>query len=311
VRGVLVTSCLIAHFGGSAAAQDPEDAQDTEVEAPLVELDRGRLELSWITRDDGKLSATATLRGPTLWLVRRPDPAPEAAPPEPPPDVDVVVRETVPWPTEVDRIEIHDAEIVFVDRTVPRGELLRLHGVDVSIENFSTRREASGGFPMLITARGQIGRAGRILLFATINPWSRGLDFVGRAQITGLHLDELRGFVEEQVGVPTAGTLTSFVEFSVRGSEISSTVRPFLVGVELEAPPDSGLGERIRVGLAQFFADVLTADAAGREALATDVEIEGDLRDPDLGLWNAFTGVLANAFFEGLVAGFSDLPRPR
>jgi hypothetical protein len=305
VRLAVIGVCVTVYFGGIDGAR----AQETGIELPLIELERGRAELTWERRARGRLTATVTLVGPTLRAVRHPDPT-AGPPPRRPPDIDVVVRRAVPWPTEVDRLAIRDASIVFVDRTVPGGEVLRIHDLDVLVENFSTNRAASDGLPMLVTARGRIGRAGRIVLYATVNPWTPRLDFAGRAQITGLELADLRGFVEEQAGVAAAGTFTAFVELSVQEGRISGTVRPFLIGVEIAPGTDPGLADRVRAWFAQLAVDVLTDDAAGREAVATDVEIRGELTDPDVGLWSAFVGVLTNAFVEALSAGFADLPRP-
>ena len=294
---------------GSTAAQDPEEEDPARARArPLFELDHGRVDVRW-KQEGSELFADVTLRNPTLRVIRRSE-SPEEdpiQPQEPPEDPGEVAREELPFPLTVDRVEIHDATIVFVDETVPGTELLQIHGLDGLIENFSTQRGRSGGLPTLLVARGRVGRDGEVAVFATLNPWSESLDFAGRAQVVGLRLEELGGFVEEGIDLqPADGRFSAFMEFSVHDQQIVGGIRPVLEDVDLVAT-QPGFLDRLREGTADVAFELFSDDVPEREAVVTTVPLRGRITDPQPDLWRTFTGVLRNAFIETIAVGFGGI----
>lgn len=294
----------------ASAGPAPKQPAPPPVVRPLFELDRGHLDVEWTRAANGGLEAAATLHEPTLRIARQSEAPSAVSPQAPPPGTGEVVREASPFPVTVDRVLVHGGAVVLLDETVPGRELLRIHGIEASIENFSSQRERSGGLPTLVTVRGRIGTEGTLELFATINPWTGELDFVGRAQIVGLRLEELGGFLEELSDLrPTAGTLTVFMEFSVHDGRITGGVKPIFTNTDVAAA-DPGLFEDAKAWFAEGAIELFSDERPAGETLAAVVPIRGRVRQPQPKLWEAFVGVLENAFIEALAVGFSDLSPP-
>lgn len=273
-------------------------------------LDRGRADVRWELGEQGELTASTTLHHPVL-QIKRSTASPAAKPaPKPPPGVGEVARQVAPLPVAVDHLNIVDGELRWSDSERPE-QTLRIHGMAMSIENFSTDRERSQGLPMLITGRGRIGREGRCALFVSVNPWTDALDFEGRAQIVGLRLEELSAFMQQRTDLrPTTGTLAVFVQFAVHDGQLAGAIRPMLTNADVTAGDADWVSE-LEAGLVNAAIEVFSRDVGQRERLAATIPLEGPLQDPQAPIWTALGTIIENAFFDALDAGFEDLPPER
>jgi uncharacterized protein DUF748 len=273
----------------------------------VLGLDHGRVAARWELGEHGQVTASTTLYHPVLQIVgSMPFSRPEKARPEAPPGVGEAARDIAPLPVAVDFVNIFDGELRWI-RSGRREQPLRVHGMAMSIENFSTDRARSDGLPMLITGRGRIGRKGRCALFVTMNPWTDRLDFAGRVQIAGLQLEELSGLVQRRTEVrPTSGTLAVFVQFTVHDGQLAGGIRPILTNADVAAA-NSSLSSDVETWGVDAALDLFSRDVPGGERVAATIPLEGRLQDPQLPLWTALWTVIDNAFFEAVDAGFESL----
>lgn len=285
----------------SAAAWAPPAAAQNSL--PRFTAERGKLDLMWREGDPALLRSSLVLRQPRLEIVRG------AAPEAPEEDAELpvpgeVARAASPVPVDLESLAIHDATVVFLDPRRPHKPALQIHDVQVLVENFTTDRRLSDGLPTMISARGRIGAEGDVSLFATVNPWSDALDFAGRAQITGLHLEQIAGLVEERADIrPTEGTISVFIEFSVREGQITGTAKLYLSNVELK-PSDPGFADQLKTWFASGAIQILSSDVGDDERMATEIPLTGRLIDPNTSLTDALIGVVVNAFIEAIGVGY-------
>jgi hypothetical protein len=106
---------------------------------------------------------------------------------------------------------------------------------------------------------------------------------------------------------PTKGTLDLVARFACVDGHLTGGVRPILKdpGVRQAKP---GLGPRLKELLADIGIDLLSDRVPDRNAVATTIPIEGDIRRPGTQLWPTVLGVIRNAFVSGLAASLTDLP---
>lgn len=299
---ILSIVCLLS---AAAAWTSPAAAQDA---LPQFTAKGGTLDLTWRERDSALLRSSLVLRQPRLKVVRGAQPEAVEALEEDTrlPVPGEVVREASPVPVDLESLAIHDATVVFIDptRSHPQEPALQIYDLQVLVENFTTDRRLSGGLPTMISVRGRIGTEADISLFATVNPWSDTLDFAGRAQITGLRLEQLAGLVEERADIRlTDGTISVFIEFSVREGQITGTIKAFLTGVELE-PAGPGLADQLKSWFASSVVQILSRDVGDVERMATEIPLSGRLLDPNVNLKDALIGVVVNAFIEAIAVTY-------
>lgn len=211
-------------------------------------------------------------------------------------------------PARVERVEIRGGEVVYRDRIDAGHPELWLSGLELAAENLTTRASLAGGQPATVSARGTLGRSGKLSGFVSANLFARKLDFAGNLAVRGWQVAELYALVEPATKLQTPrGTVDLYAEWKARDGAISGGVKPVLKDVEVR-PTEASLGNRLKAWLTDRGLHLFSDRVPGRNAVATVVPIEGKLAEPELQLWPTVIGVVRNAFVEGVTAGFENLP---
>lgn len=277
-------------------------------EAPLFYADRVHLAIGWRELLHLRLAARARVEHAKVILAQRPAEKKKPEREARPPDLSAQLRKITPL--EVDRVGILNSEVLFRDLTEPGHPELWLHDLEAAIENIATRPSLAGGRPTTISARGTLGRSGKVDLFVTANPFASPLSFAGRFRLRGLRAAELYDMIAPRTKLQTPeGTIDLFAEFTSRNGEIDGGVKPVLKDISV-APAEPGLVKQVEAWAAEKAVRLFSDRVPERNAVATVVPIKGRLTDPDVQLLPAVLGVIRNAFVEGVASGFAHLPPP-
>jgi hypothetical protein len=211
----------------------------------------------------------------------------------------------------VDRAQVKDGEILFIDAREPERPRLWFHGIEATLENFATRPALARGEPTVLAARGVLQRTGRVSAFATADPLAKQLTFAGQGRVEGLQLAELGGLLASKGGIaPDKGVLDLSVRFQAADGRLTGGLRPILKDAGTRAA-EPGLRAKIVSALADASLKIFEDDVPGREAVATTIPIVGRVDDPDLQLVPTILGVIRNAFVRGLADSLAGLPPPK
>ncbi|MBS1153230.1 MAG: hypothetical protein H6Q89_4928, partial [Myxococcaceae bacterium] len=217
---------------------------------PLLELDNGTADFGVTLGADSRLRGTATLKGPTLRVSTGGKDKAEKKP----------GRSSGGFPMQVERLVVHDGVIVFSSASQGR-ELIRIHGLELTVENYSNRRSASG--QTLITASGKVGKGGQLELSVKADPGTS--NFSGHAEVVGLGLSELGTLVDKRFAVPLlTGQFTLQLDFAVRDGQITGTARPSLAGVGIGPGEASGILGGLTAQLPQEVLDAIPGGLGGQ-----------------------------------------------
>jgi hypothetical protein len=288
----------------------------------LFELDQGNVDFGLTLAGQGRVRGTATLRSPTLRVSAGGLGKSEGKDPEPPKKPG---KQGSAFPLDVDRLIVHKGTIVFVG---PGGrELIRIHGLELDVQNFTTRRAASGT-STLITANGRIGKAGQIALKVTADPSKALPTFSGQAEITGLGLDELGALVDKRFNLQLlSGKFALNLDFNVDEGRINGTAKPALAGVgiggvglgELGKPPGGGTTNTGILGgfgdltsrIPKEVRDAIPGQVTGKDGgFSATIPIRGSLKDPQAALWTSLSEVLRTSITQASTAAFLQQTRP-
>jgi hypothetical protein len=320
-----VTTALALAIAGCAHAPRPNpavQAAETQRRERLPE-DHRTLDGTWddvrvrVTRVGGRTEATLDIRKPKMRFFYQPEVAAEKGPPteaakqkvaeaQPTFSLPDALRKMAPF--DVDRIEIHGGELVFVDMSKPARPELWLSELELSIENVASRPRLAEWRPVLLTASAKVQHSGDLAVFVTADPWSDKLNFSGRASLERLATKELYGFLADQVQLQLpGGALDLFVAFTVRDGKLTGGVKPVLANSQVRPVKDGPLA-RLKAWAAQLALSISSDRVRGRSAVATVLPLSGRLEKPKADLWPALTGVLYNAYVTGISAGFGGVP---
>jgi hypothetical protein len=283
---------------------------------PYFEVDRARFGLHWRELLRGHVVARLDLDRPRLNVVqvRKPslregDEPASGQQIEEVPKVGRRLRDLAPF--LIDRAQVKDGELRILDARKEEQALLRLHGIELTIENFATRPALSKGEPTVLAARAVLQESGKVSVFATADPLAKGVTFAGQGRLEHLPLVEIQDLFDAHAKIePEQGTLDMSVRFQAVNGKISGGVRPILKGVTTR-PADKGLRAKLESLLADAALEIFEDDVPGREAVATTIPLSGTVNAPAAQAVPTVIGVLRNAFVRGLADSFSGLPPPK
>lgn len=275
---------------------------------PFLEVDRAEFGLLAGEVIHGRVVARVELLGPKLNMVsartRRTGQGPEEAS-----EAGRGLEALAPF--RVDRAEVRDGEILWLDAREPERPVLWLHDIAATLENFATRAALAKHEPTVLAARGTLQRSGKVSIFATADPLAKELTFAGQAKLEGLRLADLGTLVLSKSDlVPDKGTLDMSVRFRAEEGRLSGGVRPLLKGAEVK-PGRSDLGTRLKSLLADAALNIFSDKRPGPDVVATTIPIEGNVKGPQIQAVPTIMGILRNAFVRGLSDSMSGLPPPK
>jgi hypothetical protein len=214
-------------------------------------------------------------------------------------------------PFRLDRVQVRDGEILWVDAREPERPELWLHRIEATLENFATRSALAKHEPTVLAARGTLQRTGKVSVFATADPLAKDLTFAGQAVLEGLQLEELGALVQSKSGlVPSKGTLDLALRFRAEDGRLSGGVRPILRGADVKAGrPD--LGTKLKALLADASLNIFSEKRPGPDVVATTIPIEGSVKGPQVQAVPTILGILRNAFVRGVEDGLAGVPPPK
>ena len=274
---------------------------------PFVHVRRLEAGLYWSELVRGHGVGALLLEHPKLEIHSRAEADRDEKPPtELPEDLGRTLQKFVPF--RLDRGEVRDGELLWVNERVPERPRLWFHRIDGTLENFATRAALARGEPSVLALSGTMGKSGEVSIFASADPLAKGLTFAGSARVKGFDLVELGSLLAATTGVaPKHGKLDVAARFKCVDGHLSGGIRPVLRNPDVQqAKP--GLGNRLNAALADLSISILSDRVPGRNAVATTIPIEGDITRRDAKVWPTVVGVLRNAFVAGLSDSLANLP---
>jgi hypothetical protein len=277
---------------------------------PFFEVRSAEIGLYWKELVRGHFVAAIRFEKPKLNLVAAKDPDERQGAGEGDETQAAGLQLTKLAPIRVDRFEVKEGEILFVDRRSPRDPRLWIHDIEATIENFATRPALARGEPTVLAARGTLQRSGKVSLFATSDPLAKKVTFAGQAQLRGLKLVELGEMLSDKADLsPTKGELDLSARFAAEDGVLSGGVKPVLKDASVKAAKP-GLGAKLKALVADASLDLFSDDVPGRDAVATIIPIKGTVDAPQVQALPTILGIVRNAFVAGLSNSLSNLPPP-
>jgi hypothetical protein len=222
------------------------------------------------------------------------------------PDVNAALGKVMP--AQVTRIEVRGGEVLYRDLNAPRRPEIWIHGLEMAVENVTTRPELARGRPAMVSGQGKLGRSGDLTFFVSADPFHHNPDFAGQFAVRGWKVAELYDLVEPATKLQTPeGTLDLFTEFRSTNGLITGGVKPVLKNVKVR-PTEEGLGNKLKAWIADTGLHLFSDRVPDRNAVVTVIPIKGRVQDPNVQVWPTVLGVIRNAFVEGISSGFAHLP---
>lgn len=97
--------------------------------------------------------------------------------------LDETLQKLVPF--KLDRIEVKNGELLFVDKREKDRPVIWVHRIEATIENFASRKDLARNEPATLALRGIFQKSGQLDVFVAADPFAKGLTFAGEVRLKG------------------------------------------------------------------------------------------------------------------------------
>jgi hypothetical protein len=173
---------------------------------------------------------------------------------------------------------------------------------DLQVSNWSNR--AWQGDTQIILS-GLFMGSGRTRVQGVMHPGEGPADFAIDARIINTELTALNELLQHYGRLDVGkGKFSLYTQMYARDGELSGYVKPLFDDVEILTPEDEDDSPLHK--LYEFVAEKVAAllENKPRDEVSTVADLNGDLSDPDVSVWQVVGNLLRNAFIEAILPGF-------
>jgi hypothetical protein len=207
-------------------------------------------------------------------------------------------------PFNLESLKISSGEIHFKNPEIKPGIDIFLNEINFTAHNIHNSKKQDGALFSSYDLTAKAQNHANIKSNGKFNILKEPIDFDMNLALEALDLRQLNPFLKSYIPLDlTSGTFNFYMELAAKDSAIKGYLKPMFKNMDVRA------GEREEDGsLKEFGFEILSAVVNGilhnfkNKTLATKIPIEGSLKDPKLGLWEAFKIAVKNGFGEPDVA---------
>jgi uncharacterized protein DUF748 len=211
----------------------------------------------------------------------------------------------------VEEINLLNSRLAFINKAAsPEYEIFFTES-QLKLENLSNQ----GSEGMALGAfRGKFMGTGETVVKAVFQPKAKSADFDVKLLVEGTDLTTLNNLLLASANFDVnEGRFSLYSELTVREGRVNGYIKPLFKNLDVyDADKDANktFGQKLRQGLVGALAWLFSNKS--RDEVATTITFTGSIDSPQYSTWEAFTGVLKNAFIRAIVPGFegSDRMKP-
>lgn len=202
----------------------------------------------------------------------------------------------------LDRLQVVDGELGFVDRRREPGYRIFLAGLDGHLTDLASRSSE----PSEVRLEGRFMGSGETVAYGVFRTDRDAADFDVGVAIRGTELERMNDLLRTYAKLDVRdGTFSLYSELEVVDGEIDGYIKPLFEDVDAyDSAQDrhdnlfQRIWERIVEGLSELLAN------RPRDELATIATFEGSVEDPDASTLQIVARLIRNAFFDAILPGF-------
>lgn len=264
-----------------------------DIPVPFVDIKKTDLSLQWGALFDGEVVGDVTLYQPTLNFATGKSGATSQTGLET--DWTKPIKELMPL--DINWVDIQDGKVTYKNfNTHPNIDIF-IDKLQAKATNIRNTEDLNAALPSSITARGHSIGGGSLAMDGHMNIIKRIPDFDIDAKLEKVDLPALNDYARAFAAIDfNSGNFDLYTELTVKDGRVSGYVKPLLRNIDLidwENPdpnPLNVLWESVVSIVLEIFSN------QPRDQVATQVQLEGSIDDPQTDFWSTIGGILHNAF---------------
>jgi Domain of Unknown Function (DUF748) len=267
-----------------------------KVPVPFFYADLVDLSLQWASLFHGRIVGKIEVDQPILNFVKGPTETTSQT------KIDKSWTEVVKklMPLKLNKFEINEGEIHYRDfHSKPTFDIYTKN-VHILAENLSNAEKSKEVLPSSVIASADV-YGGKATASMKMDALAKFPTFDGNAKLVGLNLTNLNNFIDAFAKFDIkSGEISIYTEAAAKDGKITGYTKPIIKDLKVlnwEKDKDKPLKiayEAVVEAIAWIFKN------HNKDQLATKVEFEGNIKKPDVDIWNVIGEVLNNAFIQAL-----------
>jgi hypothetical protein len=269
-----------------------------KIPVPFFAADEIDLSVEWRALFKGEIVGEIEVQKPVLNYVKGPTKATTQT------SIDKDWTEVVDelMPLRINRFEATEGEIHYRDfHSKPKVDL-EMTNVFVVATNLTNVNDEEKLLPSTVTGTADLYE-GTVKLNMKINPLQKTPTFDLNAELTTMELKNLNDFLRAYGNFDVQkGTFSVYAEAATRDNKIVGYAKPIIKDIkvaEWKKEEEGNIFQKAWESLVGFAAWVFKNQS--KDQLATQVEFEGSIKNPDVDTWSIIGETLQNAFIKALV----------
>jgi hypothetical protein len=269
-----------------------ETAVDSTI--PMIDLPSLWFSIEWRSLFRGRIVATIEIDSLTVNLVK----AKEA-------QEDQVMENRVSFaeqvqemnPITINTIEITNANILYRNPNAEPEIDIGLTDFNLHASNLRNVVDKKDTLPARYNMNATFMGTGQLFSEGRLNVLKETPDFDIDFQVEGAEVKEIEEYTDHHANLKIErGLLYLYLELVAMDGNVEGYVKPLMEGVEIQEKDDSGVFQKIYESVVQGVVNLL--ENPDEDHVGARVEIEGNLNDPDVSVWEILNSLLINAFVE-------------
>lgn len=268
------------------------DVVDGQTQVPFLTIPRTDLSIEWKSLFRGRLVSEIYVYRPELiYLVEDQETLSTAEAPDAD-DWTEAITDLVP--VDINRFDIVDGKIAYVQVNVEPNIDLQLTDFDFSVTNLRNVRAAARTLPSPFRATATSFGNGRMELTGNVNVIKEIPDLDLTFSLDSADATALNAYTSHYAGIDfDSGRFGLYSEVAIADGYLKGYLKPLLTRAKFHSKED-GLLETLWEGLVGFFKFVLQNQRT--DTFATKVPLEGDLNNVAAGIFPTIFNIFENAW---------------
>jgi len=203
----------------------------------------------------------------------------------------------------VQALEVRNSRLGFKDQSSDPTYTLFLDNTNLSVENLDNHAQHG---PSHLNLTGKFMGSGATRIDGTFLAGGGGPEFNSNVQIVNTDLTALNPLLRAHGRFDVAhGYLTVYSQIGVKNSEINGYVKPMFSDIQVyssEKDKNKSLLQKTKEIAIGAAAHIMKNHST--QKVASQINLAGDLKNPNISSWQAFIEVVRNAFIKAILPGF-------
>jgi hypothetical protein len=201
------------------------------------------------------------------------------------------------------QLDIRDSRLAFDNEASDPPYVLFINGTDLKVTNLSNHEDRGLSH---VNLDGTFMGSGKTQAYGTFVASQSGPEFTSNIEILNTDLTALNPLLRAYGRFDVArGLFTLYTQLNVKDAQITGFVKPMFSNLQVysrDKDKNKGVLQQAKELLIGGAAHILKN--SGTQQVATQVNIAGTLKDPNVSTWQAFVEVIRNAFIQAILPGF-------